>query len=179
MSPFCITSVDGRSGVCPRLRGVVRHVFAWERWMRSALVLILGCGLSWGQRVPPMTVASVEGQVIDARSERPVKRVEVVLNGAGDAKLRVGVLTDPDGQFSFRDVAPGRYTLTAMREGFLPASSVVVAGVRRPLNLVLEGARSGGDGGEETLGGAGDGEGEIRGWGGGGGGHDAVVPGEV
>lgn len=72
---------------------------------------------------------TVSGVVVDAEKRAPIADAVVLVPG------RNRVLTDPDGRFSLRDVAPGPFKIVASKKGYEPreASGVVEAG--KPLVL--------------------------------------------
>lgn len=62
---------------------------------------------------------SIEGIVVDLASGAPVPKVTLDLQMADNANARYPGITAADGKFVFRGVAPGRYSLTAMRTGYV------------------------------------------------------------
>lgn len=79
------------------------------------------------QQVRPEDLASVEGQVTNASTGEPLNKATLTLRRA-DARgdLSGGprsytATTATSGQFSFSGVAPGRYDLSATRNGFVDA----------------------------------------------------------
>ena len=64
--------------------------------------------------------ASVEGIVINAQSEAPLARAQLELRAVDAGPARVySQTTTSTGRFAFRNVMPGRYQLTAMRQGYV------------------------------------------------------------
>lgn len=63
---------------------------------------------------------SVEGRVLRAGSGEPLHKVQLTLSpqGGRDPRPRF-TTTDDTGRFSFQDVAPGRYQLSATRNGYV------------------------------------------------------------
>ena len=89
----------------------------------------------------PPKRASIEGIVLGEDTGRPLRRAQVALKptegGAGYSQE-----TDDKGNFSFPDVLPGTYSITAQRDGYLPAYAARVSGARLPpIFTVREGAR--------------------------------------
>ncbi len=93
---------------------------------------------------------AVEGRVVEAGSDEPVKKALVILSRG--EKDQVGTYTDSSGKFQFTPVEPGAYTVTAERDGFVtpPRTEPVVATVKPEttesgitLKLVRTGAVSG------------------------------------
>src|SRR5262245_59908859 len=82
-----------------------------------------------------LPVASAGGAVAgivtseDARP-RPLRRVRVTLNGPPLDAPRMAITAD-DGAFVFDRVPPGRYTVTAAKEGYVP----MAYGATRPGRL--------------------------------------------
>lgn len=74
--------------------------------------------------------ARIEGLVISDLDERPLKRAHVTLRPVDAGLTTIGVETDDKGNFDVRDVAPGRYSLVAERDGYL-ASAVCLKGALR------------------------------------------------
>jgi protocatechuate 3,4-dioxygenase beta subunit len=60
----------------------------------------------------------VAGRVVSAETGAPLRRAQVRLSGA---ELRSGrvAMTDADGRYEFRELPPGRYTLTASKAGYV------------------------------------------------------------
>lgn len=64
--------------------------------------------------------ASVEGIVVNAQSEEPLARTLLELRAVDVGPARVySQTTTSTGRFAFRNVTPGRYQLTAMRQGYV------------------------------------------------------------
>src|SRR5438874_1855329 len=59
------------------------------------------------------TVVRAGAAAVAARRELPDARVELKPGN-------LSVFTDADGIFTFRNVAPGRYTISVTRDGFIP-----------------------------------------------------------
>src|SRR5688572_7198196 len=100
------------------------------------LMLVLG-GL---QGIPPGN-GNIEGRVVRASNDAPISGARLVLvplqpatsavpvsppadllalNVAANvaAAPEIAAITDDDGKFSFKNLAPGRYTLRASRDGY-------------------------------------------------------------
>jgi Carboxypeptidase regulatory-like domain len=91
------------------------------------------------QAKPPIKLARVEGHVISDLDERPLRRAHVMLRAAEAGITSVGAEADEKGNFDLRDVAPGRYSLIAERDGFL-ASAVCMKGALRMPPVISIGA---------------------------------------
>ncbi len=77
--------------------------------------------------------ATVSGVVVSADAQpRPLRRARVTLNGPGLAMGRTAITAD-DGWFSFDRLPPGRFTLGAFKDGYVPMShGATRTGVRAP-----------------------------------------------
>lgn len=71
--------------------------------------------------------AVLRGQVVAADSGTPIRRAQVRVSGLGLRDARVAT-TDAQGRFEVRELAAGRYTLTASKGGFV----TLQYGQRRP-----------------------------------------------
>lgn len=90
-----------------------------------------------GSRTPPRAApakpeagrgtAALRGQVVAADSGTPIRRAQVRVSGVGLRESRVAT-TDGQGRFEIRELAGGRYTLTASKGGFV----TLQYGQRRP-----------------------------------------------
>lgn len=94
--------------------------------------------------------AAIEGRVIEAKSGEPIGRALVILKHGDEPGT--GTYTDAAGKFLFRELAPGAYTVSAERDGFVPDPETPLSTVRtKPggtesdvaLKLVRTGAVSG------------------------------------
>ena len=73
--------------------------------------------------VPPLRSGRVEGVVVADDDGQPIREATVALVSSG---LPHVVATDDNGAWSFTDVEPGRYRVTATAPGFKPARAVGV-----------------------------------------------------
>ena len=69
----------------------------------------------------------LRGQIVAADSGSPIRRAQVRVSGVGLRESRVAT-TDAQGRFEVRELAAGRYTLTASKGGFV----TLQYGQRRP-----------------------------------------------
>ena len=70
--------------------------------------------------VAQASTAAVEGVVVNAQSEQPLARTLLELRAVDVGPARVySQTTTSTGRFNFRNVMPGRYQLTAMRQGYV------------------------------------------------------------
>ena len=64
--------------------------------------------------------ASIEGNVVNVQAEQPIARANLELRAVDAGPERIySQTTDATGRFTFRNVMPGRYQLTAMRQGYV------------------------------------------------------------
>jgi hypothetical protein len=77
----------------------------------------------------PAATGTIRGRVTSAASGQPLHRVRVALNGA--VQNAPSGVSDARGAFEITDVAPGSYTLTATRAGYL----TIQYGQKRPREL--------------------------------------------
>jgi protocatechuate 3,4-dioxygenase beta subunit len=95
--------------------------------MRNALLAGIALGWSLAAQTAP-NQGSIEGQILNASSGAPLKKVTVRLSGMfapSTDPTRVGNQmkgqdTDDQGRFQFTGLPPGQYQLSAQRTGFLP-----------------------------------------------------------
>jgi protocatechuate 3,4-dioxygenase beta subunit len=99
-----------------------------------------------------MTPATIGGKVTRASDGKPIPGAVVLLNrksldqGASDTPGQpnepMSVVTDDAGEWRMPSIAPGRYTLSASAEGFLPGANddvrLAAASERKDLDLTLE-----------------------------------------
>ena len=69
---------------------------------------------------PPSNTGAVRGLVTDQATHRPLPAVQVTLRRDG-TRPEV-TLTNAEGRFQFRDLGPGRYTLSFLKAGFVALS---------------------------------------------------------
>lgn len=75
---------------------------------------------------------SIEGTVLNDRTELPLRRAHVVLTPAQAGLSAIGIDTDDKGAFAIQDVEPGRYSLSVSRDGYLATSICLMGTVRLP-----------------------------------------------
>jgi hypothetical protein len=88
----------------------------------------------------PVATARLEGQVVTESGNTPLRRVRVTLSSADGGKAAIGVDTDERGNFVIRDIAPGVYSLSAARDGYLPVKSFRKGTVRMPQQFSISGS---------------------------------------
>lgn len=93
-------------------------------WFSSLLVVVL-CAMAWPARTsaqPPKT-AGVSGRVVAGDTGKPLRGafVNLIDTRASNPAQRQGrwIATDANGRWEFQDLAPGRYTLSVTKSGYL------------------------------------------------------------
>lgn len=69
---------------------------------------------------PPKKPGTVQGVVTNSVTKLPVKKATVTLRSL-QQRFEYMAITDAQGQFSFENVEPGRYQVSAVRDAFTPA----------------------------------------------------------
>ncbi|MBR5323466.1 MAG: carboxypeptidase regulatory-like domain-containing protein, partial [Muribaculaceae bacterium] len=82
-----------------------------------------------------LTTGDIVGSVSDKTSGEPVGTVNVVLQPGGKSTV-----TGSDGTFSYKDLAPGKYTIEINKETYKPNNKEVevVIGETTPIHLLIE-----------------------------------------
>src|SRR5438876_4382254 len=92
--------------------------------MKSLFILLLPallCDAQPAAESKPEDRCAIEGQVLNATTGEPVRKVNLTLMRA-DAQgpsTTFGTSTDASGKFAMKDLEPGRYRLMAQRAGFV------------------------------------------------------------
>ncbi|MGA7413643.1 MAG: carboxypeptidase-like regulatory domain-containing protein [Bryobacteraceae bacterium] len=97
--------------------------------MRQAAALRIAASVWWATAVlccaaqndAPAKKASVDGIVIDSLTRQPLRKTHVSLSSSNksDAAASYGTTTGNGGEFSFEDLDPGKYVLSAEKIGYL------------------------------------------------------------
>jgi hypothetical protein len=97
---------------------------------------------------PPKARGSLEGRVLQAGSDAPLKNVDVVLRNTSVPSVAAFngmnenvVATGDEGRFAFPDLEPGRYMIQARRQGFGEAGPGGPASLMQESLIVGEGQR--------------------------------------
>lgn len=61
---------------------------------------------------------SINGKIIDGKTNQPIEYVGIVLSGKSDSTKKVGVVTNKAGEFSFNVVAIGNYKIRISAMGY-------------------------------------------------------------
>jgi hypothetical protein len=95
--------------------------------MRVGVFVLALCGVANGFQAAPAK-GSVEGQVMNLKAGSPLKKATVQLvmmnaggggGGRGPMPVRRVAETDEQGRFAFANLDPGKFQLSAERQGFL------------------------------------------------------------
>ena len=103
--------------------------------MRVALIFAACAGLGVAQRTPaspPRADARIEGTVLASAGKAPLRRARVTINPLDAGRTPISAETDEKGRFEIREIVPGRYTVTATRDGYLDTSIALRNGDRMP-----------------------------------------------
>lgn len=105
---------------------------AWRRMIRSAVFACLG--LLWSGAALAQQTGTIEGEVTDASSNRPIAAAQVVIAGT-----QLGAITGGNGRFVIRNVPVGTHQLQVSLIGFRRQSQPVsvVAGRTLAVTFVL------------------------------------------
>ncbi len=97
--------------------------------MRSIVVLVLLAGIAAAQSVPsnvsapaPANPARISGVVLNDATGVPLNRVRVYLKSTSNEAPSIAVEADEHGKFVIQKAVPGKYSISAERDGFLRSS---------------------------------------------------------
>jgi Carboxypeptidase regulatory-like domain len=113
-------------------------------WLK--LCLVVGGAQVWAlpQNVPnPAPVeekepASIAGVVRSDSTEQPLRRAHVLLSPAEAAGSALVQTTDEKGKFFFPKVAPGTYSITVQRDGYLKQSAGRIGAYKMPPIFLIQ-----------------------------------------
>ncbi|MEO8371009.1 MAG: carboxypeptidase regulatory-like domain-containing protein [Candidatus Solibacter sp.] len=97
--------------------------------MRFGAMALAICGAAYGYQAAPAK-GSIEGQVVNGKAGSPLKKATLQLvmmnpvgaGGRGQPQVRKSAESDETGRFAFTGLEPGKYQLSAERQGFLRMS---------------------------------------------------------
>jgi len=101
------------------------------------------------QPTRPEDLCVIEGQAVNALTGDPLKKAQITVNSLGGrANANLGAVTDGTGRFVVENIEPGRYNLSAQRNGFVqfqygargpnrPGAPLVLNPGQRTRDLVL------------------------------------------
>jgi hypothetical protein len=109
------------------------------------VALCLCCGLAPAQD----DRAAIEGQVLNGVTGEPLKKAALTLQIVGSRGQPTVTVTDAAGQFAMKDIDPGRYALSAERNGFVrqqygshgpirPGTTLTLGAGQRMRDLVIK-----------------------------------------
>jgi len=84
------------------------------------------------QTVTPEEPASIEGIVLSDATGQPLQRAQVALRPTEAGNGGLVQTTNETGVFSFPKVAPGRYSITVLRDGYLRQSAGRIGAYKMP-----------------------------------------------
>src|SRR5690349_19216174 len=74
------------------------------------------------QPTKPEDLCALSGRIVNASTGEPIRRASIILMRAdptpGEPPLAYSTASDSQGAFAMKDVEPGKYRLTASRNGF-------------------------------------------------------------
>ena len=85
------------------------------------LWLVLAIATGGAQTATQASLGTIEGRVFNSAILEPISNVQISLieQIGGAAGVQTSMVTDSEGHFSFKNLAPGRYTVRANRDGIL------------------------------------------------------------
>ena len=98
---------------CDGLRQISVSRLSW-RFLGIAVVFVIF----------PASALELNGTVVSASDQKPLKRAEVVLRSLEAGIPAIGTITDDSGRFAFLNVAKSRYVLQVSRTGFVSSSAL-------------------------------------------------------
>ena len=115
--------------------------------MRVLCALALSAVICFGQSStrPPNPKPWIRGTVVSDRTGEPLTRARVLLRSVSGEAADVAVECDSHGRFSIANVIPGKYSISAERDGYLPSSVARQAGSRMPAVIIVESGQNLGD----------------------------------
>ena len=108
-----------------------------EVLMPKVLTVLLVLSVSMAQSPAPTPAdGAIAGQVVDASTGKPVSGVVVSISGPAIPSI----LTSADGRFLFRDLPPGRFTVSAIKGGYAEGASgrKRIGGASQPVVLTAD-----------------------------------------
>lgn len=103
----------------------------------SVLVCLAQNG-SGGKETKPTRNLWIRGRVVNGINNTPLSRARVFLRSAGGETQNLAADSDEKGSFVLPNVAPGKYILSAQRDGFIDSASPYTGAVRLPAVVQVE-----------------------------------------
>jgi Carboxypeptidase regulatory-like domain len=115
--------------------------------MRVFCVLVVLAASCFGQSSTQSknTNAWIRGTVLGDLTGEPLTRARVLLRSVSGETGNVAVECDQHGKFTIPNVIPGKYSISAERDGYLPSTAAQRAGSRLPAVIQIESGKSLGD----------------------------------
>jgi carboxypeptidase family protein len=109
----------------------------WGQSLKLCVVLLWSasgmlCQTQPGATAEPQEPGSIDGVVRSNATGQPLRRAQVILNPVGTRAGGRFQVTNEDGKFSFPKVAPGRYSISVERDGFLRLSAGRLGSYKMP-----------------------------------------------
>ncbi len=112
---------------------------------RLKLCLVVLCTQQWifAQSVPAPPDAnkepgSIAGTVRSDSTGQPLRRAQVVLRSADASGSSLAQITDDKGKFAFPKVAPGTYSVTVQRDGYLKQTAGRIGAYKMPPIFLIQ-----------------------------------------
>lgn len=86
--------------------------------------------------------ASIRGTVLSDISGQPLTRARVLLRSISGETGNVAADCDEHGNFAIAGVVPGKYSISAQRDGYLPSASARRSGTRLPAVIDIEAGKN-------------------------------------
>jgi hypothetical protein len=112
--------------------------------MRPVVVLYVLSGLCLAQPAPenaaepPPKHARVSGVVLNDATGSPLSRVRVFLKSISNEAPSIAVEADDHGRFVIPEASPGKFSISAQRDGYLPANEARQGSSRLPAVIQLD-----------------------------------------
>ena len=90
-------------------------------WLAILGLAVVACAQPRPAGTAPLRTARIEGQVFSDFDNLPLRRTRIVLRPLEAGLTPIAVEGDEKGNFAIREIAAGRYTLSAQRDGFFKA----------------------------------------------------------
>ena len=109
--------------------------------LRATFVVIAAAAVSAQERAPVKT-CNIEGTVTDTRSGAPIARATLMLTGSKQPQVFASA-TDEAGKFLLKDLAPAKYGISAVADGYSRQTQTAACGDVVTFALAAEAAISG------------------------------------
>ncbi len=104
-----------------------------------ALVALAASSQSARKGAPiPASDGSIRGSVLSAISGEPLTRARVYLKSVTGETASLAVEADEHGSFAFTSLVPGKYAISAQRDGYLPGAAAYTGVTRLPAVIAVD-----------------------------------------